>query len=90
MHTIGHRSLTTVLVPVFRALAQGLVLLLRRWSIMDQTTQGSQVKHICFHQGLSDTTDICNQSVQKVETHGFTDDDSEDFGFLFVRGERVI
>lgn len=52
---------------------------------MYEPTQRCQIKDIRLHQCLSHAADICDQPIQEIETHGLTDDNTQDF-YLFLVG----
>jgi hypothetical protein len=53
-------------------------------------TQNREIRFIIVNQVLRRSTDIRDQSIQKIERHAFADHDAKDLGAVFVWGERVV
>lgn len=90
VHAISHRPFAPMFVAVLRRLAQRLMFLFWGGRVIDQPTKRCQVKHVCLHQGLSDVADIFYQSVEKIETHCFTDNHAQNLGVLFVWCKWIV
>lgn len=87
MDIFRRRSLTFFLSALIRGLTQRLMLLFWRGSILEETTKSRQIEDVGLHQSLGDTSNVCDQSVEKIETHGLTYDHAQNFSLFFVRGE---
>jgi hypothetical protein len=53
-------------------------------------TQNREIRFIIVNQILRRSTDIRNQSIQKIERHAFADHDAKDLDAVFVGRERVV
>ncbi len=86
MHTLTHGPLCLVLLVGMQSLAGVLLFKVAGCSWLE----GCQVDGVRVHELLRHGTDVCDETVQKVEGHAFADDDAEDFSFFFFGGEGVV
>lgn len=85
MHTLAHRSLRFMLLLMVHPLTHVVFL-----DIRGARLEGRQIDGVGVHEIFRHGYDIRDETVQQVNGHAFSNDDAEDLGLVFGRGERVI